>query len=307
MKRSHLGSPRPPYEVHAPPPREILDPPLQWVQSCAHVRVIFFCLNIYQLVFLCVYKNCSESLTLLEVLFQFTAYWCNFSTALGCAELNVPAGAWVRMDDDTAHVTCNNTGQTFSLVCEGSKWKGRISNCTKGRVFLDLRLVRVVMSKLSDKMFLWTFYYCVNQIGFPKLNWTEKIGEFANCHALAWPRVKAVRVNRQFTEVKQSKPWLIPWWVNIKDLCILYFFSLAVINRNIRQISHFFQSSWSFGKKLKWLGLTQQHFGLTWSKYANDLLIFTTKIMLWSFSSQNPLPFCGAVGKSMFSIYFKFY
>ena len=62
---------------------------------------------------------------------------CNFLayTALGCAELNVPAGSWVRMEDDTAHVTCNNTEQTFSLVCEGSQWKGKITNCTKGKIF----------------------------------------------------------------------------------------------------------------------------------------------------------------------------
>ncbi len=44
----------------------------------------------------------------------------------------MPPGAWVRMEEDTAHVTCNVTGQTFSLVCEGSAWKGRLSNCSAG-------------------------------------------------------------------------------------------------------------------------------------------------------------------------------
>ena len=76
-------------------------------------------------------------------------------SALGCAELNVPAGSWVRLEDDTAHVTCNNSGQTFTLVCEGSTWKGKISNCSKGtfNMFRRSDFLTDLCESLSDVNF----------------------------------------------------------------------------------------------------------------------------------------------------------
>ena len=43
-------------------------------------------------------------------------------------------GATVKYNGaSNVEVHCNTTGETFSLMCRGNQWKGKIVNCTAGR------------------------------------------------------------------------------------------------------------------------------------------------------------------------------
>ena len=62
------------------------------------------------------------------------------------------------------------------------------------------------------------------------------------------PIMRAVRVNGKISEVMQPALRLILRWVTIWDPNILSFFSLAMIGKNIRQISQILLISLTFGK-----------------------------------------------------------
>ena len=60
----------------------------------------------------------------------------NFSSVdvsvVGCADIVAPEGAWVERTEESATVRCNETGETWYLVCKDVQWLGALSNCTKG-------------------------------------------------------------------------------------------------------------------------------------------------------------------------------
>ena len=65
------------------------------------------------------------------------------------------------------------------------------------------------------------------------------------------PTMRTMRMNGKISEVKQSALRLILRWVTIWDPNILSFFTLAMIGKNIRQISQICQIlliNLSFGK-----------------------------------------------------------
>ena len=53
--------------------------------------------------------------------------------ALGCPDLKVPQGAWVRTDGLTASIHCNQSEETWYLTCRGNKWEGKYENCSSGK------------------------------------------------------------------------------------------------------------------------------------------------------------------------------
>ena len=58
--------------------------------------------------------------------------------AVGCPDLKVPGGSWIKRDGEEAVVKCNKTGQTRYLTCKGTQWIGEAGNCTSGKSSLSI-------------------------------------------------------------------------------------------------------------------------------------------------------------------------
>ena len=56
-------------------------------------------------------------------------------SAVGCANIDIPTGMWMRREGDNLLVKCNLTEETWYLTCENESWKGRIGNCSSGNCF----------------------------------------------------------------------------------------------------------------------------------------------------------------------------
>ncbi len=52
--------------------------------------------------------------------------------AVGCANIDIPSGMWMRREGDNLLVRCNQTEEIWYLTCENEAWKGRIGNCSAG-------------------------------------------------------------------------------------------------------------------------------------------------------------------------------
>ena len=53
----------------------------------------------------------------------------DFFSVFGCADVEVPEGAWYKRDGDFAAVGCEKEDLSWSLHCEGTEWKGIVGNC----------------------------------------------------------------------------------------------------------------------------------------------------------------------------------
>jgi len=59
---------------------------------------------------------------------------CVSCTAVGCADVDAPAGGWVkRSSAGEALFGCSDRLQTWKLRCRGDQWIGIRHNCTRGR------------------------------------------------------------------------------------------------------------------------------------------------------------------------------
>jgi len=55
------------------------------------------------------------------------------NAAVGCADVTASvSGGWVRRDGETTTVGCNNTEETWYLVCRDGRWVGNITGCGAG-------------------------------------------------------------------------------------------------------------------------------------------------------------------------------
>ena len=52
-----------------------------------------------------------------------------FFPVFGCADVDVPQGAWYKRDGDFAMVGCEKEELSWALHCEGTEWKGTIGSC----------------------------------------------------------------------------------------------------------------------------------------------------------------------------------
>ena len=52
---------------------------------------------------------------------------------IGCAEMRPPVNTWSLRDGDRMTVYCNQTGETWYLVCKDSQWLGFLGNCSRPR------------------------------------------------------------------------------------------------------------------------------------------------------------------------------
>ena len=48
----------------------------------------------------------------------------------GCPNIRAPGNATLRRDGDNLAVKCNNSDQTWYLVCKGDQWLGEVGNCS---------------------------------------------------------------------------------------------------------------------------------------------------------------------------------
>jgi len=58
--------------------------------------------------------------------------------AVGCANLEPPADAWVERTGDRTTVSCNKTSQSWHLVCKGTTWVGPHTHDCRHGLSLDL-------------------------------------------------------------------------------------------------------------------------------------------------------------------------
>lgn len=60
---------------------------------------------------------------------------CFTLSAVGCRQLVVSDGLWVKVDKENAiaAVKCNQTDETWYLTCKGNTWIGEIGNCSDGK------------------------------------------------------------------------------------------------------------------------------------------------------------------------------
>ena len=54
-------------------------------------------------------------------------------TATGCADFAPPPGAWLERFEDRAIVRCNQSQDTWYLMCKDNNWVGLVSNCSEGQ------------------------------------------------------------------------------------------------------------------------------------------------------------------------------
>ena len=47
----------------------------------------------------------------------------------GCADVEVPEGAWYKRDGDFATVGCEKEEMSWTLYCESTEWKGTMGSC----------------------------------------------------------------------------------------------------------------------------------------------------------------------------------
>ena len=50
-------------------------------------------------------------------------------TALGCADMSPPDGAWMTRDDDTMEIGCHSGSKSWSLRCVDNRWQGVLGQC----------------------------------------------------------------------------------------------------------------------------------------------------------------------------------
>ena len=53
-----------------------------------------------------------------------------YTIALGCPNLNAPKDGWLLRKGSELVIGCNNTKQTWHLLCKGLHWTGVIGNCS---------------------------------------------------------------------------------------------------------------------------------------------------------------------------------
>lgn len=66
-------------------------------------------------------------------------------TALGCPEIKLPPGAWLKTDGLTASIHCNQSDETWYLTCRGNKWEGKFNNCSSGILLLNAWFVHSIV------------------------------------------------------------------------------------------------------------------------------------------------------------------
>ena len=58
-------------------------------------------------------------------------------TAVGCADLQAPANAWLTRAGENVIIRCNDTHETWYFTCQRGRWLGDAGNCSTGP--FDLR------------------------------------------------------------------------------------------------------------------------------------------------------------------------
>jgi len=53
-------------------------------------------------------------------------------TAIGCADLQAPANAWLTRAGDNIIIRCNDTHETWYFTCQRGHWLGDAGNCSTG-------------------------------------------------------------------------------------------------------------------------------------------------------------------------------
>lgn len=57
-------------------------------------------------------------------------------TAVGCPDIELSPGMWVRRMEDQMVVRCNQTEETWYLICQEGEWKGRLGNCSMREYYI---------------------------------------------------------------------------------------------------------------------------------------------------------------------------
>ena len=59
----------------------------------------------------------------------------------GCADVNIPEGAWYKRDGDFATVGCESEDMLWRVICEGTEWKGTIGSCSVDSEYCEHQLI----------------------------------------------------------------------------------------------------------------------------------------------------------------------
>jgi len=54
------------------------------------------------------------------------------STAIGCPDVDAPAGGWLQRTDQTVLMGCSHSSETWQLYCQDFTWVGQMRNCSPG-------------------------------------------------------------------------------------------------------------------------------------------------------------------------------
>ena len=86
--------------------------------------------------------SCFWSCSLCEYRCIYTYYrhWILFLyiSAIGCPDVEAPAGGWLQRSDQTVLMGCSHSSETWQLYCQDFVWIGQMRNCSPG-IGLDAR------------------------------------------------------------------------------------------------------------------------------------------------------------------------
>jgi len=58
---------------------------------------------------------------------------CCSLSAIGCPDVEAPAGGWLQRSDQTVLMGCSHSSETWQLYCQDFVWIGQTRNCSPGR------------------------------------------------------------------------------------------------------------------------------------------------------------------------------
>ena len=61
-------------------------------------------------------------------LYVYTLFVC---LVVGCADMSPIELAYMQRSEDTLMVHCNNTQETWYLICKDREWLGQLGNCSQ--------------------------------------------------------------------------------------------------------------------------------------------------------------------------------
>jgi len=53
-------------------------------------------------------------------------------SAIGCPDVEAPAGGWLQRTDQTVMMGCSHSSETWQLYCQDFVWIGQMRNCSPG-------------------------------------------------------------------------------------------------------------------------------------------------------------------------------